>query len=243
MSIWKWEKKDKVIWILMNAAKTSSKDWWWCLKSWNTQIWRRYWRQKSENSQMWRWCVVLITITDRGVLLLRSRSSDRGILLNLQLLPAPKPQHFLNNRSTRTFFTRQTSGNESDHLYQCLAGGHWSMGEGDEVFRVFSIQLTSSSFPSGHPSPSDSSPWDSPPKVILCLQRLLWFRSHLLTLIYDCTIINGFTTYNTGIQFTEWRFRRCHHSETTMAAQPFEVPLTLPFEVPGDKMTDQNFQV
>ena len=138
ISIWCWGKKQnywcRQFGFQWNAAKTSSTDWWRCLKSWNTQIWRWYWRQKSENSQMWRWCI-LITITDRGVVL-RSRSSDRGILLNLQLLPAPKPQHFLNNRSTRTFFTSQTSGNESDNLYQCLAGRHWSWRfPGGEVMR------------------------------------------------------------------------------------------------------------
>ena len=107
------------------------------------------------------------------------------------------------------FFTSQTSGNESDNLYQCLPGRHWSWrfpwGEGgDEVFRGFSIQLTSSWFPSGHPSPLVSGPWDSLPKVILCLQRLLWFRSQLLChwfMIYHQKWLN----WTTSIQDSQFQ--------------------------------------
>ena len=115
---------------------------------------------------------ILITITDRGVVL-RSRSSDRGILLNLQqqLPENHKPQHFLNNRSTQPFLNpREMNPMICINVYEGTF-----ITKVSEVFRGFSIQLTFSWFPSHHPSPLVFNPWDSLPTVIFCLQTLLWF--------------------------------------------------------------------
>ena len=116
--------------------------------------------------------LILITITDRGVVL-RSRSSDRGILLNLQqqLPENHKPQHFLNNRSTQPFLNpREMNPMICINVYEGTF-----ITKVSEVFRGFSIQLTFSWFPSHHPSPLVFNPWDSLPTVIFCLQTLLWF--------------------------------------------------------------------
>ena len=93
---------------------------------------------------------ILIIITDRGVVL-RSRSSDRGILLNLQqqLPENHKPQHFLNNRSTQPFLNpREMNPMICINVYEGTF-----ITKVSEVFRGFSIQLTFSWFPSHHPSP------------------------------------------------------------------------------------------